>query len=104
MKKILLGFFGGLFFALIIYIGWAIYSINTLESSLPQGLRGHVEHPFIHAQKNIEKDIADIEAGDKRSGCMKLRLSLSHLRMSAESKTDRAYVLEAESKYASLCG
>ncbi len=103
MKKTLLGFFGGLFVALIIYIVWAVYSINTFESSLPPGLRGPVEHPFVYAQKKIEKAIVDIEAGDKRLGCGIFGQSLSQLRMSAENEADKAYVIEAESKYASLC-
>ncbi len=49
MKKILLGFFGGLFIAFIIYIIWAVYSINNFDSKLPPGLR----------QENIERSILD---------------------------------------------
>ena len=99
MKKVLFGFFGGLFIALIIYIIWAVYSINTFQSSL-----GQAEHPFLNAKRNAVSAIASIEAGgEKMYPCGGLRLSLTHLRSWAKTKEDKDYVIEAESKYASLC-
>ncbi len=42
MKKILLGFLGGLFMAFIVYVIWAVNTVKNIDSKLPPGLRQEV--------------------------------------------------------------
>jgi hypothetical protein len=109
MKKVLLGFFGGLFIALIIYIIWAVYSINNFDSKLPPGLR----------QENIERSILDEferannlmkaaliahKNGDDKEKCKLAEQSIKIFRnLSNFDKSWKAGVEEMEAEYKKIC-
>jgi hypothetical protein len=89
MKKILLGFFGGLFIAFVIYIVWEIYKLNTIDSRLPPSLRQEsVEQGMISQFERADRLIEEAKIADKNGNvkekCYKLSQAIRLYRKTVE--------------------
>ena len=94
MKKILLGFFGGLFIALIVYISWTVYTVKNIESKLPPGLRQEVTDQIYLEQLNegsklIEAAVIEHENGNAKEKCNKFEKGRKILRNLSDYEKSR---------------
>ena len=85
MKKILLGFFGGLFIAFIVYIIWAVNTINTIDSKLPPGLRQEsADRTYLdqidEGNRLIQAAVIDNQNGNAKEKCIKFEKARKILR------------------------
>lgn len=114
MKKILLGFLGGLFVAFIIHSVWVVNTVNNINSKLPEGLRQESIEPillkrFEEAVNLFQASLIDRDNGNTREQCRKINQGIEIIRdlpnknMSNLVKDWKSFVKEMEDMFKKAC-